>query len=105
MFAHRRIQWIVAAGCCLALLVGCGTAPKEDSGAYGEGENIAIEDTLQQPDTEISLEVSVSQPEASVVPAPSSLGSSWHSVSDSRLWRAGFAGRGYAVHSDGVSLI
>lgn len=72
MFAHRRIQWIVAAGCCLALLVGCGTAPKEDSGAYGEGENIAIEDTLQQPDTEISLEVSVSQPEASVVPAPSS---------------------------------
>ena len=72
MFAHRRIQWIVAAGCCLALLVGCGTAPKEDSGAYGEGENIAIEDTLQQPDTEISLEVSVSQSEASVVPAPSS---------------------------------
>lgn len=53
MFADRRMQWIVAVGCCLALLVGCGTAPKEDSG-------------------EISLEVSVSQPEATAVPTPSS---------------------------------
>lgn len=70
MFADRRMQWIVAAGCCLALLVGCGMAPKEDSGAYGEGESIAIEDTLQHPDSELLLEVSVSQPEASAVPAP-----------------------------------
>lgn len=72
MFADRRMRWIVTAGCCLALLMGCGTAPKEGSGAYGEGESIAIEDTLQQSDSEIPLGGSVSQPEASAVPAPSS---------------------------------
>lgn len=72
MLADRRMRWIATAGCCLALLMGCGTAPKEDSGTYGEGESIAIEDTLQQSDSEISLGISVSQPEASAVPAPSS---------------------------------
>ncbi len=43
MFAGRWMKWI-AAGCCLALLAGCGTGRKEDA-ASGEGKPVA-EQTL-----------------------------------------------------------
>jgi len=68
MFAGRWINWIVAGGCCLVLLAGCGGAPKEGRAAYGEGKSIATEDAPQEHSAEASPEVPVGRQE---VPASS----------------------------------